>query len=317
VLASAVTSLFFRALNLRTHLWHLRDLQGDFAFIRYLRKGKHATETSSWSSIFPTGNSHGLDVFAPVDEQIRWLRAKAPRVLMTYPSNLEQLLHAVRDGRVRLPSLQQVRTFGEALPDTLRVLCDSVLGIPLVDQYSSMELGLIAIQCPRFPHYHVQAENVYVEILNDAGQPCAPGEIGRVVVTDLHNFASPLLRYELGDLAEPGEPCPCGRGLPVINRVLGRVRGMMAMRDGTRRWPRGYSGLAGVAPIRQFQIVQKTLEDLLLRLVVLGPLSVVEEDDLCSRVRAIFGDYFRVQIDYCDRIERDPTGKYRDFICEV
>jgi phenylacetate-CoA ligase len=63
---------------------------------------------------------------------------------------------------------------------------------------------------------------IYAEILDDADRPCAPGEVGRVVVSTLHNYAMPLFRYDLGDLAEVGPPCECGRTLPVLNRIVGR-----------------------------------------------------------------------------------------------
>jgi phenylacetate-coenzyme A ligase PaaK-like adenylate-forming protein len=61
-----------------------------------------------------------------------------------------------------------------------------------------------------------------VEVLDEEGRPCAPGETGRVVATSLNNFAMPLIRYETGDTAEVGAPCPCGRGLPVLTRIMGR-----------------------------------------------------------------------------------------------
>ena len=77
--------------------------------------------------------------------------------------------------------------------------------------YSSQEVGYIALQCPENESYHIQAENVLVEILDDDGLPCEPGEVGRVVVTALHNLATPLLRYDIGDYAEVGSPCSCGR----------------------------------------------------------------------------------------------------------
>ena len=95
------------------------------------------------------------------------------------------------------------------------------------------------------------AESVLVEILNDDGTPCAPGEIGRVVVTALQNFATPLIRYEVGDYAEASAPCPCGRGLPVIRRIMGRVRNLLVLPDGKKIWPAfGSRGLTEIAPIR-------------------------------------------------------------------
>ena len=92
--------------------------------------------------------------------------------------------------------------------------------------YSSQEVGYIALECPTGESYHVQAENVLVEVLDDQDRPCSPGDVGRVVVTALHNFATPLLRYDIGDYAEVGAPCPCGRGLPALRRIMGRQRNM-------------------------------------------------------------------------------------------
>ena len=81
--------------------------------------------------------------------------------------------------------------------------------------YSCEEAGYIALQCPQAEHYHCQSESVLVEVLDDEGRPCTPGQVGKVVLTALHNFAMPLIRYENQDYAEVGPPCACGRGLPV------------------------------------------------------------------------------------------------------
>src|SRR3546814_13116510 len=82
----------------------------------------------------------------------------------------------------------------------------------------------LALQCPEHEHYHVQSEAVLLEVLDEEDRPCRPGEVGRVVVTPLTNFAMPMIRYAVGGLAAVGAPCPCGRGLPVLTRILGRAR---------------------------------------------------------------------------------------------
>ena len=76
-----------------------------------------------------------------------------------------------------------------------------------------------------------------MEVLDNHGRPCKEGETGRVVLTDLHNFTMPLIRYEIGDYAEVGPPCACGRGLPVLARILGRSRNMLTLPAGDRIWP--------------------------------------------------------------------------------
>jgi phenylacetate-CoA ligase len=128
--------------------------------------------------------------------------------------------------------LREARTFAEALPEDLRALCRAAWNVKLCDVYSAEEAGYIALQCPDHEHYHVQSENLIVEVIDERGEPCRAGEMGRVVVTTLTSFAMPLIRYEIGDYAVAGAPCPCGRGLPVIERVLGGTRNLLRLPDG-------------------------------------------------------------------------------------
>src|SRR3546814_2899792 len=124
-------------------------------------------------------------------------------------------------------------TVGDSVRQAVRQAWD----LPVKDSYSSEEAGYLAIQCPEHEVYHAQSENVLLEVVDDDGRPCRPGEIGRVLITSLHNFATPLIRYELGDYAEVGAPCACGRGLPVIRRIVGRQRNRLAPPERTTVFP--------------------------------------------------------------------------------
>ena len=116
-----------------------------------------------------------------------------------------------------LRGLSQVSTLSEIVEPALRGDCARVWGAIVCDVYSCEELGMVAIQCQDHPHYHVQSESVFVEVLNERGEACAPGETGRVVATDLHNFAMPLIRYEIWTMprsarhAPAAGACPCCR----------------------------------------------------------------------------------------------------------
>jgi phenylacetate-CoA ligase len=138
------------------------------------------------------------------------------------------------------------------------------------------------------------------------------------VVTVLHNFATPLIRYDLGDLAEVGPACACGRGLPVLKRVLGRQRNLLRLPDGTRRWPI-YSSMKFLAdlPIQQFQLAQISLHAIEARLVVKRPLSSVEKRSFEGALLAQLRHPFQIMYRYFDEIPRGPGGKYEDFRCEV
>jgi phenylacetate-CoA ligase len=254
--------------------------------------------------------------------QAEWLRQIVPGYLLTYPNNLSALLDLAeadpRD-RIGLGRLKQVRTIGESLRDSLRERCRRVLGVGIADVYSTQEVGVIAIECPRAGGYHVMAEGLVFELLSDDGRPCAAGETGRVVVTDLHNFATPLIRYDLGDLAEADGPCVCGRGLPKIRRILGRERNLLRLPDGRRYWPLvGAFGYREIAPVRQYQIIQRSLERVTLRLAVERPLGVAEESGLAEKLVEFLGHRFAVDFDYCTpSIPRGPGGKFEDFVCEI
>jgi len=319
VLRTQLGQLFWSALTLREHLWHERDFAAKLAVIR---QGVRAGETDNWgpatAGLVATGPCVMLTPASSVAEQLEWLGRQRPAYLLTYPSNVVELASLALAQGVRLEGLREVRTIGESLGAETRALCLEAWGAPLTDFYSTQEVGYVALQCPGNEHYHVQAESVLVEVLDEQDRPCAPGRVGRVVVTDLHNFAMPLIRYELGDYAEVGEPCACGRGLPVLRRILGRVRNSLVTADGNRYWPTfGVRGFLDIAPVLQHQFVQKSFELVEARLVVASPLDADQEKRLAERIASRLPPGFRVRIAYRDRIPRSAGGKYEDFYSEV
>ena len=317
VKTTRLTGLFYNAAQIRYHMWHGREFAGKTCAVRVVR-GKTPAKPASWVNGFPSGPLVLFDISNPVSEQFEWLMQEAPDFLLTYPNNLRALIELSEKTGKRIPGLRQVATMSEVLDPELREACQSAWGVPLSDAYSAMETGPLALQCPDHPTYHVQSENVCMEILDADGAPCGPGGVGRVVVTDLSNFASPLIRYAIGDYAEVGAPCPCGRGLPVLNRVMGRSRNMLRLPSGDQLWPRFGSGhLLNIAPIRQQQLVQVSLEEIHVNLVVARPVTGEEESALADRITASLGHPFRLVFNYPDEIPRSASGKFEDFKSEL
>jgi len=317
--STALARVIWHALTLREHLWHGRDFGARLAAIRsVLGPGDQPSWGMPADLVFQTGPGFGLRVSASVQEQIDWLLAREPDYLITYPSNLLALAQACLARNIRLTRLREVRTFGERLPAGLRDICRAAWNVPLVDVYSAQEVGYIAMQCPHHEHYHVQSENVVVEILDEADCPCAPGEIGRVVVTSLNNFATPFIRYDLGDYAALGGACDCGRGLPVLDSILGRVRNMAILPDGDRFWPRiRASEWFEIADIREFRLKQTGYGSMVLEIVTPTALTDQTLASLRDNVRARLGHPFEVTIARVDRIARGAAGKFDDFVCEI
>lgn len=326
ITGTGLTNFFWRVFTLREHFWHRRDLSGKLAAIR-ANLGKEPLPPDglfnpgwgpSTDRIYRTGPSAVLDIASDVRHQWEWLVKLQPDYLLTYPSNLAALTDwRRRDGRP-LAGLREVRTMGETVSPRLRRECKEVWQAKLVDMYTSQEVGYLALQCPDHEHYHVKAENVLVEVLDDDGTPCRPGEIGRVVVTALHNFAAPLLRYEIRDYAEVGPPCPCGRGLPVLTRLVGRERNMLRLPGGARRWPLvGFSRWGEAAAIRQFQFIQTGLDAIAVKLVPEQPLTPDQEARLGEIINESLGYPFRLTFTYCAEIPQGAGGKYEEFISRL
>jgi phenylacetate-CoA ligase len=317
-LETELSHFFFGALNLREHLWQQRDFGGTFAAIRTkVNTARQPGWGRAIEAVFETGPALTLPIDTPIDRQLDWLLENDPDYLLTHPSNLRGLLLAARERDARPVRLRGLGSFGEQLPADLRALCGAVWGLPLADVYSCEEAGYIALQCPREPeHYHVQAENLLVEVLDAQGRPCAPGTTGEVVLTTLHNFAMPLIRYAIGDYVEVGPACACGRGLPVLRRVVGRARNLLRLPDGSRHWPSfPAEDWLAVAPVRQFRLRQTALERVEVDVVVEGGLDEGRTAALQAMLRRRLGYPFDVVLHGCAEIPRGPGGKFEDFVC--
>jgi phenylacetate-CoA ligase len=319
VLHSELVRSLTQSVALRDHLWQRRDFAGKFAAIR-IRADRAMSR--GWGApldtVLATGPAVTLSSSTDVDEQLDWLIEQRPAYLFTYPSNLLALVLRSREkGKVPL-GLRQAICFGETLPEGLIDLVGETWHATLADTYSSMELGVIALQCPERGEYHVQGESVYVEILREDGTPCTPGEAGRVVVSALHNFPMPLLRYELGDYAEPGEPCGCGRSLPVLRRIAGRARNMAKDPTGRRFWPTIRAGSwSKIAPLRRIRLVQRSVGKIEIRFVMERELTAEEAERLREVAREQLGYPFEIALTRVAEIPRSPGGKFEDFVSEL
>ena len=319
VMKTPLNDLVWQAIMLREHLWHGRDLAGKLAVIR---RNVQAREVAGWDAVIDaiaaTGRTALLSIDTEIALQLAWLEEQQSDYLLTYPSNVAELARLALKCGTRLPRLREIMTIGEVVTPALRDLCREAWGARVVDAYSAQEVGYLGLQCPGHEHYHVQAECTLVEVLDTWGRPCAPGQAGLVVATPLHNFAMPLVRYVVGDYAEAGHPCPCARGLPVLNRVMGRTRNTLLLETGERYWPSfGTHRFADIAPIVQHQFVQKSFGVIEARLVTVRPLTREEEQEFERHVQARLPVPFELKLVYVREIPRAASGKYEDFMSEI
>jgi phenylacetate-CoA ligase len=251
-----------------------------------------------------------LSTWMPFDEAVEALAQIRPVSLYAYPSGIDGILDAMEKTGRRLPSLRLAMCGGEAVDDSLRRRARSIFGFDLCDNYGSTE-AFLAFQCPT-GSYHINAEHVIVEIVDDAGRAVAPGAMGRVLVTTLENFLMPLIRYEIGDYAlAAGGACSCGRTLPLLGRVLGRQVNLLRKPDGSLVSGWHAVGMLRESPeLRVFQLVQKSLTDVRVRYVADAPLSHETEAILTTKLCDQLGAQTVVTFERVEAVELSSSGKF-------
>lgn len=316
---TAVNNLFWSAHTFRDHIWNKRDYNTRLASIR---ANFNDTELRpNWGApvaqLYKTGTGLGLPVNWTTRQQLEGLEMFQPNVLVLHGGVLASMMTIWEREGCKLTELQHIKQIGDTVHDSLRERVEKMFRLKIEDNYSSSEVGTIAIECPESGLYHVMSENLIVEILDADGNDCKPGEIGRVVVTDLHNLASPVVRYDLGDYAEVGSECTCGRHLPTLKRIIGRERGMFKKADGSQFWPRGgYRGIK-TFEVRQFQMIQHAVDDIEYRMVTDHPLTAEQEQEAIDSIERVFDMPGTVRIVRYENEIPLTNGKYEESICLI
>jgi phenylacetate-CoA ligase len=231
---------------------------------------------------------------ADLDAAAAMIARLRPDVLVTFTqAGAELARHILARGLRRWDTIPVLSCAERLYPDD-RIVLDAAFGPAVFETYGCREVMLIATECEAHAGLHVSAENLIVELVvreDGRERPARPGEAGEVVLTDLHNFGMPFIRYANGDLAVAAEdaPCPCGRSLPRIASVEGRVAETLRDSRGAR-----VSGLAFnvlftplADRVRQFQAVQHRDGSVTLKIVPQGrPLERPELDDIQRRCAA-------------------------------
>lgn len=320
VLSTQLTRTLWSAATVRDHITLGRDFSKRSGSIRYLPEGArgHAgIKLPNWghpvADLYQTGPAAAIHVTHPVAELAAWLRRFNPDYLMTYPSVATELLDEM-GAAGKPPALQEIRFMSEPLDRELEERLEKDWGVRCADLYTCNETGYIATRCPAHGKLHAHSETVLVELLNEAGKDCTPGETGRVVLTSLHNLATPLIRYDIGDYAVAGKPCACGRATPVIEQVLGRVRNYARAPDGGKFWPGSLGILRKVGPIVQAQYVQTNLDTIEVNMVLERPLSEEEEAQTIELAQKALEYPYKVKLVAVEEIKRGPTGKFEEFL---
>jgi phenylacetate-CoA ligase len=230
-----------------------------------------------------------------------WMTGYAVSYYLLAKFVLEQQL-AVPD------SLRAIITTSEKLTEQMRATMTAAFGCRVFEEYSTVESAVFASECEQ-GRLHVSPDVAIVEILRPDGSPCDYGEEGEVVATNLMRQYQPFIRYRLGDMAKwDDEPCPCGRQMPVIKEVVGRIEDVVIGIDG-RRMVRFHGIFVDQPHVREGQIIQESLQQIRARVVPSEGFGDEDADDIIARIRQRLGPEVNVAVEIVKEIPRTPAGK--------
>ena len=247
-----------------------------------------------------------------LEQMVRLIERKRPVLIDGYAEALDFLAQFIsaRGGLDFQP--QALMSSAQTLPQKSREIIEQAFGCKVFDKYGSREFSGIAYESDAHAGHLVVAEGYIVEVLVD-GRPAQPGEVGEVVITDLNNYCMPFIRYRIGDLAQamPQDLSPCGRGLPRLGAIQGRVQSIIQGTDG-HFVPGTFFAHALKEydyAIKRFQVVQEVAGAIRFRVVKGGRYSDDVMDEVKRLIRRYLGDELRIDVEFVENIEMVRTGK--------
>jgi phenylacetate-CoA ligase len=237
-----------------------------------------------------------------------------PKLLIAYPSALRVFAAFLQERNEQIPSIRAISCSAETLYDHDREYLSDVLGAPVYNRYGCREVGDIANEVPDADGLVVNSDRVFVEILDDEGRPCAPGEQGEVVVTDLENYGMPMIRYRIGDLARWADDSCRGADkypFPILESVDGRTLDIVRAPNGNRIGGTFWTILLRNKPgIEKFQVIQDepaSIRVLYKREPGAEPAFDYYRQEIADRC----GPEMRAEFVETDEFEQPPGTKFR------
>lgn len=272
---------------------------------------KRSPEQEERENIFYIDSSdlgeEGLEIM------LRSVAEKEPMCLLSYSSTIVELARYADtiEAKPNFPYINSVITIGEGLSEENKELIERVFSCRVFRRYSDMELGILAQDSEDGSGYILNYGSYYFECLKtDSNEPAEDGEVGRIVVTDLFNYAMPMIRYDTGDL---GIFDTSGK-VPVLKEIYGRQRDCIYSVSGNLISPAKISvSMWGMSEVKQWQFIQKTKSGYVLRLNSRGK---IDEASIIGRLKDILGESADIKIEYVDEIPCLSSSKRRAVICE-
>lgn len=238
-----------------------------------------------------------------------------PDYMVGYAMSNYFLARFIKERGLQVPQMKAVITSSEKLTPEMREVMEDVYCCKTYDGWSGVEACGLVSECEH-RGLHISPDVGLIEILNENGEPAKLGEYGEVVCTGFLNYDQPLIRYKIGDYMRVSDKqCSCGRQMPLVEEITGRIEDAIVGKDG-REMVRFHGIFIGIPAIVKGQIVQETLEDIVINVEVERQLTTDEREILTKRIYSQLGE-LNVQIFEMKEIPCGNNGKFRAVISKV
>jgi phenylacetate-CoA ligase len=292
--------------------YKLTDRQAIVCDTRFVSEKEH------WFQHLGIFRKNYIPVQMDLEKQIKMIVNYKPNYIHGYPLSLVEIAQGMLDRGINSISPRMVCTGAELVTHRTRETINLAFDVDMVDTYATIESGLIAWECWAHKGYHVNLDNVVLELLCN-GRPALPGEKGRAVITNLHSYAMPIIRYELGDVCIFSKDiCSCGSDLPLMSIIEGRIDDMIYAASGKVVSPNSITNaMEAVEGISQFRVVQETENALTVLLVKGKEFSRDTPKSAECLIKQLVGEEMDVNVKIVSDIPKAHSGKIRAVISKI
>ena len=288
----------------------------------------HFAETTRLQRLLGFYSVTPVSVFEDIATQVSRIEKLKPDVLDGYSNSILLLAKEVHKRGLDTIKPKFLVTGAELIDTSSRKFIEDVFAAPLYDQYASVEFERMAWQCPERTEYHIDADSIVMQFVDENGEEVGPGEEGEIVCTSLFNYAMPFIRYALDDIGVPSETteCTCGRTFPLMKVIEGRKFSLLTFPRGRVFAPIAFMLAVWTFKyyncIDLFRVIQRR-KDLLFFKLKLKDHSVDErriEKELYTHLRKVLGiseDEVTFEAEFVDDIPLDKSGKFRIVVSEL
>ena len=284
-------------------------LEGKDELKTLLRRWLFNTELLNTYRMSPEGMHEHID---------RWNEVK-PRQVWAYTDSMYKLSQFVANEKISVYTPGSIICTTAPLLPQARKHIEQTFRCKVFDQYGSREVGPVACECPAQEGLHIFTPIQRVEILDSNDQPVKGEDIGQIVITNLHNYSMPLIRYKIGDTScFSNKPCSCGRGFPLLKEISGRVFAHFVKKDGSLVHSQFFVALFFFKPwVKEFKVVQKHCDLIDISVALAGKADQNDIDVITDKIKQVMGADCRVEFKFVEEIPPTASGKYLYTFSEV